>query len=50
MAVFSLKLTAVVLMTLDHIGLCFSGAPMFLRLPGRGACPLFPFRMVQGLP
>ena len=48
MTVFSLKLTAVVLMTLDHIGLYFPGAPMVLRLLGRGAYPLFLFCMVQG--
>lgn len=48
MTVFSLKLTAVVLMTLDHIGLYFSGAPAWLRWLGRGAYPLFLFCMTQG--
>lgn len=48
MTVFSLKLTAVVLMTLDHIGFYFPGTPIFLRLLGRGVYPLFLFCMVQG--
>lgn len=48
MTVFSLKLTAAVLMTLDHIGLCFPAAPAWLRWLGRGAYPLFLFCMVQG--
>ena len=48
MTTFSLKLTAVVLMTLDHIGLYFPDTPIVLRLLGRGAYPLFLFCMVQG--
>lgn len=48
MTTFSLKLTAVVLMTLDHIGLYFPAAPACLRWLGRGAYPLFLFCMVQG--
>lgn len=48
MTVFSLKLTALLLMTLDHIGLYFPAAPAWLRWLGRGAYPLFLFCMVQG--
>ena len=48
MTTFSLKLTAVVLMTLDHIGLYIPAAPVWLRWLGRGAYPLFLFCMVQG--
>lgn len=48
MTTFSLKLTAVVLMTLDHIGLYIPAAPAWLRWLGRGAYPLFLFCMVQG--
>lgn len=48
MTVFSLKLTGLVLMTLDHIGYYFPGAPVWFRWLGRGAYPLFLFCMVQG--
>lgn len=48
MTVFSLKLTAVVLMMLDHIGYYFPDTPIFLRYLGRSAYPLFLFCMVQG--
>lgn len=48
MTTFSLKLTAAVLMTLDHVGLYFPAAPGCLRWLGRGAYPLFLFCMVQG--
>ncbi len=48
MTTFSLKLTAVVLMTLDHIGLYFPASSVWLRWLGRGAYPLFLFCMVQG--
>lgn len=48
MTVFSLKLTGVVLMTLDHIGMYFPAAPAWLRWLGRGTYPLFLFCMVQG--
>lgn len=47
MTTFSLKLTAVVLMTLDHIGLYIPAAPAWLRWLGRGAYPLFLFCMAQ---
>lgn len=48
MTTFSLKLAAVALMTLDHIGLYVPAAPACLRWLGRGAYPLFLFCMVQG--
>jgi hypothetical protein len=48
MTAFSLKLTAAVLMTLDHIGFYFPAAPVWFRWLGRGAYPLFLFCMVQG--
>ena len=48
MTVFSLKLTAAALMTLDHIGLYFPAAPAWFRWLGRGAYPLFLFCMTQG--
>lgn len=48
MTVFSLKMTAVVLMTLDHIGFYFPTAPVWFGWLGRGAYPLFLFCMVQG--
>ena len=35
MTTFSLKLTAVVLMTLDHIGFYFPAAPVWLRWLGQ---------------
>ena len=48
MTTFTLKLTAVALMTLDHIGMYFPAAPAWFRWLGRGAYPLFLFCMVQG--
>ena len=48
MNTFSLKLTALVLMTLDHVGAYFPQAPIWFRWLGRGAYPLFLFCMVQG--
>lgn len=48
MTTFSLKLTALVLMTLDHVGAYFPQAPAWFRWLGRGAYPLFLFCMVQG--
>lgn len=48
MTIFSLKLTAAILMTLDHIGFYFPAAPSWLRWLGRGAYPLFLFCMAQG--
>lgn len=49
MSVFSLKMTALVLMVLDHVSFYFPGAPGWFRWLGRGAYPLFLFCMVQGL-
>lgn len=48
MTIFSLKLTAALLMTLDHISFYFPAAPAWLRWLGRGAYPLFLFCMAQG--
>lgn len=48
MSIFSLKMTAVLLMVLDHIGLYFQSAPIWLRWLGRGAYPIFLFCMTQG--
>lgn len=48
MSIFTLKLTAAALMVLDHIGLYFEDAPVWLRFLGRGAYPLFLFCMTQG--
>ena len=48
MTTFSLKLAAVGLMTLDHVGLYFPAAPAWFRWLGRGAYPLFLFCMAQG--
>lgn len=47
MSAFALKMTAAVLMLLDHIGLYFEGAPVWLRFLGRGAYPLFLFCMTE---
>lgn len=53
MTTFSLKLTALVLMLLDHIGYYFEallppGLYLLLRVLGRGAYPLFLFCLAQG--
>lgn len=48
MTTFSLKLTALALMTLDHIRLYFPEAPVWFGWLGRGAYPLFLFCMTQG--
>lgn len=48
MNLFTLKMTALVLMVLDHIGFYFPAAPVWLRWLGRGAYPLFLFCMAQG--
>lgn len=48
MNVFTLKMTAVALMVLDHVGYYFPAAPIWLRWLGRGAYPLFLFCMAQG--
>lgn len=53
MTTFALKMTALVLMVLDHVGLYFEPLLppwlfLLLRLVGRGSFPLFLFCMVQG--
>ena len=54
MSTFALKLTALVLMLLDHIGyylvppLSSPGLYLLLRTLGRGAYPLFLFCFAQG--
>ncbi len=48
MSTFSLKMSAVFLMLLDHVGLYFPNAPGWFRWLGRGAYPLFLFCMAQG--
>ena len=48
MNTFTLKMIAVILMFIDHIGLYFEGAPLWLRCIGRGSYPLFLFCMVWG--
>lgn len=45
---FALKITALLLMVLDHIGFYFEGAPAWLGWLGRGSYPLFLFCMVWG--
>lgn len=49
MNTFTLKMIALVLMVIDHIGYYFEGAPSWLRWLGRGSYPLFLFCMVWGL-
>lgn len=44
----TLKLIALVLMTVDHIGEFIPGRPHFLRLVGRLSAPVFIFCAVQG--
>ena len=48
MNTFTLKMIAAILMFLDHIGLYLQSTPIWLRLLGRGAYPLFLFCMAQG--
>ncbi len=48
MSTFTLKMTALLLMVLDHIGYYFEGAPAWLGWLGRGSYPLFLFCMVWG--
>lgn len=45
MSSFALKITALSLMLLDHIGLYFPAAPVWFRWLGRGSFPLFLFCM-----
>lgn len=48
MNTFTLKIIALILMVIDHIGLYFEGTPYWLRLIGRGSFPIFLFCMVWG--
>ena len=48
MNTFTLKMTALIMMVLDHIGCYFDGAPVWLNWLGRLSYPLFLFCMVQG--
>ncbi len=48
MNTFQLKMTALILMVIDHIGMYFEGAPGWFRLLGRGSYPLFLFCMIWG--
>ena len=48
MNTFTLKIIALVLMVIDHVGLYFEGAPGWFRFLGRGSYPLFLFCMVWG--
>lgn len=48
MDTFSLKMIALILMVIDHIGYYFDGTPIWLRYIGRGSYPLFLFCMVWG--
>lgn len=43
---FDLKLFALIFMVLDHIGIFFAGAPLWLRYVGRLSFPLFLFCLV----
>lgn len=44
----ALKLVALFLMLLDHIGMFIPGMPLILRYLGRGAAPIFMFCLVEG--
>ena len=48
MSTFALKITALILMFLDHTGLYFEGAPVWFRWLGRASYPLFLLSMVWG--
>lgn len=48
MSTFALKMTALVLMVLDHIGFYFPGMPVWFGWLGRAAYPLFLFCMAWG--
>lgn len=49
MSTTALKITALVLMTIDHTGRFIPGMPIILRIIGRASRPLFAFCAVQGL-
>lgn len=48
MNTFTLKMIALVLMVIDHIGLYFDSMPIWFRYLGRACYPLFLFCMVWG--
>ncbi len=48
MNTFRLKMIALILMVIDHIGLYFDWAPGWFRWLGRGSYPLFLFCMIWG--
>lgn len=48
MSTFTLKMVALIMMLIDHIGLYFPGTPVWFGWIGRGAYPLFLFCMVWG--
>lgn len=48
MNTFTLKVIALILMVIDHIGFYFAGMPEWLRWIGRGSYPLFLFCMIWG--
>lgn len=48
MSTFTLKLIALILMVIDHVGFYFAGMPAVFRLLGRAAYPLFLFCMIWG--
>ncbi|MCL2538994.1 MAG: conjugal transfer protein TraX, partial [Oscillospiraceae bacterium] len=49
LSAFSLKITALILMTLDHIGYFIPGAPFVLRVIGRLSAPVFFFVAANSL-
>lgn len=48
MSTFQLKLLAVVLMVIDHIGYFLMPSNLILRIIGRLSFPLFAFLIVKG--
>lgn len=48
MTSLSLKITALILMTIDHIGAFIPGMPILFRWLGRLSAPIF-FSVVRGL-
>lgn len=48
MNTFTLKMIALILMVIDHLGYYFYELPIWFRLLGRGSYPLFLFCMVWG--
>ena len=48
MSTFTLKIIALILMVIDHVGYYFEGTPLWFRLLGRSSYPLFLFCMVWG--